>query len=81
MSADQDDISSRAQYSNLFRIGFNATEFLFDFGRQFEGTEERFYQRIITSPGHAKALSRLLSDSVSSYEEKYGLPGGDLRTR
>jgi hypothetical protein len=74
---DQDDAGdSRELYSNHFRVGFNAAEFLLDFGRDFEG-DERFYQRIITAPMHAKELSRLLKNSVRSYEEKFGLIPGD----
>jgi hypothetical protein len=71
MERDQEE-TYRELYSNLFRVGFNVAEFLLDFGRQFEDSGERFYQRIITSPAHAKALSHLLDSSVRSYEEKYG---------
>jgi hypothetical protein len=74
---EQDEAeNSREIYSNHFRVGFNAAEFLLDFGREFDG-DERFYQRIITAPTHAKELSRLLKDSVRSYEEKFGLIPGD----
>jgi Protein of unknown function (DUF3467) len=74
---DQDDVGhSREIYSNHFRIGFNAAEFLLDFGRNFEG-DERFYERIITAPLYAKELSRLLKESVRSYEERYGTITGD----
>jgi len=66
---------TRELYSNHFRIGFNATEFVVDFGRNFDG-EEHFYQRIITGPIHAKALSRLLRESLRSYEEKFGFIDG-----
>jgi hypothetical protein len=62
---------SRELYSNHFRIGFNGAEFVVDFGRNFDG-EEHFYQRIITAPVHAKELSRLLRESLHSYEEKFG---------
>jgi hypothetical protein len=74
---DQDDAGeSRELYSNHFRIGFNVAEFVLDFGRNFDG-DEHFYQRIITAPMHAKELSRLLGESVRSYEEKFGVIEGD----
>jgi uncharacterized protein DUF3467 len=74
---DQDDAGeSRESYSNHFRIGFNVAEFVLDFGRIFDG-DERFHQRIITAPLHAKELSRLLGESVRSYEEKFGFIAGD----
>lgn len=74
---DQQDAGEiRELYSNHFRIGFNGAEFVVDFGRNFDG-EEHFYQRIITAPVHAKALWRLLQQSLRSYEEKFGLIAGD----
>jgi len=77
MDIDHED-DARELYSNFFKVGFNAAEFLVDFGRQFEGAQEHIYQRIITSPVHAKALSRLLEKSVRGYEEKFGLIAEDL---
>jgi hypothetical protein len=74
---DQEDArETRELYSNHFRIGFNVAEFVVDFGRNFDG-EERYYQRIITAPIHAKELSRLLQESLRSYEEKFGFIAGD----
>lgn len=72
----QDEAETRELYSNHFRIGFNGAEFVVDFGRNFDG-EEHFYQRIITSPIHAKALLHLLRESLRSYEEKFGFIAGD----
>ena len=72
MGRDHDDECERELYANFFRVGFNASEFLIDFGRQFDKAEERFYQRIITGPAHSKALLRLLEGSIHSYEEKFG---------
>ena len=62
----------RELYANFFKVGHNASEFLLDFGRQFDQEPEQFYQRIVTSPGHAKALSGLLQKSVSEYEGRFG---------
>jgi len=63
---------SREFYANYFRVGFNSAEFLLDFGRHFEGSEDRFYMRIIAAPLHAKELSALLLQTLRSYEDKFG---------
>jgi hypothetical protein len=74
---DHDDAGQTPElYSNHFRVGFNVAEFVLDFGRNFDG-DDRFYQRVITAPVHAKELSRLLHESVRSYEERFGLIAGD----
>ena len=71
--ADDDDRGELFElYANFFKIGYNASEFLLDFGRRFEEEPEQFYRRIITSPGHAKALSLLLQKSISDYEQRFG---------
>ncbi len=72
MELDHEDGGVEEHYCNFFKVGFNAAEFLVDFGRQFEGAEERFFLRIITSPIHAKALAQLLDVSVREYEERFG---------
>ncbi|HEX6895387.1 MAG TPA: DUF3467 domain-containing protein [Bryobacteraceae bacterium] len=68
----ESDSELRELYANFFRVGYNSQEFLLDFGRKFEQEEERFGQRIITSPGNAKLLSDLLQRSVSDYEVRFG---------
>jgi hypothetical protein len=77
MELDHEEDGVQEHYSNFFKVGFNAAEFLVDFGRQFEGAEERFFVRIITSPIHAKALAQLLDVSVREYEERFGPPAAD----
>lgn len=72
MTADTDRNEDRELYANYFQIGHNAAEFLVDFGRHFEDTERRFYQRIIMSPAHARILLRLLETSIRQYEAKFG---------
>jgi hypothetical protein len=69
---DSNDEGVRELYSNYFRVGFNSTEFLLDFGRHFEDREERLYQRIITTPGDAREISRLLTEALRNYESKFG---------
>jgi hypothetical protein len=67
-----ESLENRGIYANSFRIGYGAAEFLLDFGRQFEGAEAEYYQRIITSPVYARELTQLLAKSLLEYEQKYG---------
>lgn len=69
---DEHEDHPQELYANSFRVGFNPSEFLLDFGRQFEGAEARYYARIIMVPARAKALLELLGGSVRDYEEKFG---------
>jgi hypothetical protein len=65
------------QYANYFEIGYNAFEFLLDFGQfDFRADRSRMHTRIVTSPAYARALSELLAASLKEYEAKHGeLPG------
>jgi hypothetical protein len=71
----------QGRYSNFFKIGYNAYEFLLDFGQSF-GDEHAdiLHTRIITSPTYAKALSELLLESLQQYEQAHGpiLSGEEL---
>lgn len=61
------------RYANHFRIGYNAFEFVIDFGQFYEGHKEASnYTRIITSPVYAKELLMLLDDTVNDYEKDFG---------
>lgn len=77
MEQDAEGNRVRELYANYFQIGYNSAEFLLDFGRHFEDSEPRIYERIIMSPMHAKMLSRLLAESVSQHEAKFGPIAGD----
>ena len=60
------------RYANVFRIGFNAYEFVLDFGQCYvEQEKEQMHTRIVTSPSSARDLSDLLKDSLCEHEEKY----------
>jgi hypothetical protein len=60
-------------YSNYFKVGFNSFEFILDFGQAYEGVAaEVLHTRIVTGPAYAKALSRLLTDSLAAYERTCG---------
>jgi Protein of unknown function (DUF3467) len=61
------------KYANFFQVGYNACEFLLDFGQMYEnGTSERFHTRIVTSPSYAKELLKVLSESIAQYEATFG---------
>jgi hypothetical protein len=60
-------------YTNSFKVGFNAFEFVIDFGQAYEDAEyETAHTRIVTGPAYAKALAALLLQSLASYEASFG---------
>ncbi len=66
--------SPEGRYVNNFRIGWNAQEFLLDFGQL--GTEDddgRYAIRLVVVPTNTRRLLALLEDSVRSYEETFGI--------
>ncbi len=67
--------SPQGRYANNFRIGFNAHEFLLDFGQLGEehGDDEgRYHTRIVAVPINSKRLLALLEEAVKSYEDTFG---------
>ncbi|MBZ5553734.1 MAG: DUF3467 domain-containing protein [Acidobacteriia bacterium] len=65
---------SERHYANYFEIGFNAFEFLLDFGQFYPGDEKAHRQtRIITSPAYAKSLLETLRESIDRYEQSFGV--------
>ncbi len=59
------------RYANYFEVGYNAFEFILDFGQRYpEGAKS--HTRIVTSPVYAKAFLETLRDSVSKYEQHFG---------
>ena len=61
------------RYANHVAIGYNAWEFIFDFGQSFsEDNQPALYTRIVTSPVYAKAFLKTLKDSIESFENSYG---------
>ena len=61
------------RYSNLFKAGFNAFEFLFEYGHEFAGANDALmHTRIITAPAYAKAFCQLLNTAIRDYERKHG---------
>lgn len=61
------------RYANYFKVGYNAVEFLLDFGQFYpEGETARLHTRIVTSPAYAKALLETLRASLDRYEQTFG---------
>lgn len=61
-------------YANYFQVGFNAVEFLLDFGQHFAGPNGvRLQRRIVTGPIYAKVFLKILAKSVKRYEKLYGV--------
>ena len=61
------------RYSNYFKVGHNAFEFVVDFGQFYpENGDPRLHTRIITSPIYVKSLLETLRESVEQYEQTFG---------
>jgi len=61
------------RYSNFFKVGCNAFEFLLDFGQAYaDSDEDNVHTRIVTTPTYARALSELLIASLRHYERHFG---------
>ena len=66
------------RYANFVRVGFNAFEFLLDFGQYLAETKHvQKHTRIIASPPCAKVLLAMLRQSVEAYEQSYGPIAGE----
>ena len=66
-------IDAQGRYSNFFKIGYNAFEFLLDFGQVYTDTgADNVHTRIVTTPQYAKALSELLIKTLTAFEMTYG---------
>jgi hypothetical protein len=67
------DRKLEGRYANYFKVGYNAFEFIFDFGQYYSENEEaELYTRIVTSPCYAKELMKTLSDAIERYEKAFG---------
>jgi hypothetical protein len=60
------------RYSNSFMVGYNAFEFLLDFGQAYTDDTGEAHTRIVVMPCYAKALSELLLESLRQYQASYG---------
>jgi len=68
------------QYANYFQVGFNAFEFVIDFGQFYDEQEKaRFHTRIIANPIYAKELLNTLEQSLKAFERSYREIGSEER--
>lgn len=60
------------RYTNYFKVGYNAFEFVLDFGQFFPDEEDTaFHTRLIANPTVAAAFYKLLGESIKQYEQAY----------
>jgi hypothetical protein len=69
---DGEDSPPEGRYANYFQIGFNAYEFVIDFGVMYPPDPERFHTRIVTNTGAARDLSESLERSLEDHDREYG---------
>ena len=66
------------RYTNYFKIGHNALEFVLEFGQFYPGYESaQLHTRIITCPSYAKALLETLQKSIERFEGTFGTIQGE----
>jgi hypothetical protein len=61
------------RYANYFEVGYNAFEFLLDFGQHYpESANGCSHTRIVTIPSYARAFLETLQESIDKYEQTFG---------
>jgi len=71
--ASPTDKKLEGKYANYFAVGYNAHEFIFDFGQNYsENDPAELHTRIVTGTTYAKALFDLLHQSLAEYEKAHG---------
>lgn len=60
------------KYANIFKVGYNAYEFILDFGQYYTGQEEKYQTRIVTGPAYAKTLLKTLQEAIDNFEKDFG---------
>ena len=61
------------RYSNYFKVGHNAFEFVLEFGQFYpKNGEAKLHTRIVTSPNYTKDLLETLWESIQQYEKIFG---------
>ena len=64
--------SLEGRYANFFKVGYNAFEFVIDFGQFYpENDDAELHTRIITSPKYAKEICNTLRFALNAYEQQY----------
>jgi hypothetical protein len=66
------------RYTNYFRVGYNAFEFVIDFGQSYsENDHGELWTRIVTAPVYAKEFLKMLQDSIEAFESTFGGISGE----
>ncbi|HLJ46318.1 MAG TPA: DUF3467 domain-containing protein [Bryobacteraceae bacterium] len=61
------------QYANCLNVGYNAIEFVLDFGQYYPGEDApQVALRIVTSPAYAKRFSAVLERALEDYVASHG---------
>ncbi len=60
-----------ARYANFFRIGFNAYEFVLDFGQEYPPEAERIHTRLVVNIALARNLCETLESSLRDYSSRF----------
>lgn len=69
----EDRNTLEGRYANYFEVGYNAFEFIFDFGQLYAaGEQPKIHTRIVTSPVYAKAFLETLENTLDQYERGFG---------
>jgi hypothetical protein len=72
-AGDKDHARFEGRYANCFNSGFNAFDFVFEFGQHFPGEgDPHWHSKVITSPAYAKAIFETIRESLTRYESIYG---------
>lgn len=66
------------RYANYFLVGYNAFEFVLDFGQHYAEDERvQLHTRIVTGPVYAKALLHFLQECLDKYELDFSVIADD----
>ena len=72
--SNRKDQRLEGKYANYFAVGYNAHEFIFDFGQNYsENDQAELFARIITNPAYAKTFLQTFQRSISQYEQNFGI--------
>jgi len=75
-SCESQELEGR--YANYFKVGYNAYEFVIDFGQFYsEDDKTKLCARIVTGPVYAKTLLSILQNTIDCYEQNYGVIESD----
>lgn len=67
------DQGIKGMYCNSLNVGFNAFEFVLDFGQRYPSPETpQLCVRIVTTPAYAQSFVEVLSKAIADYEATSG---------